>query len=86
MTLICLYFSGLYPLFRSGAADLCGAGLHLQLVLQKPSSSHQVRIRLFIVWLLISEFILLNTNTLVDFPTGCQPEKEMWAINEILKF
>jgi hypothetical protein len=34
--------SGLYPLFRSGAVDMFGAGLHAQLVLQKPSPSNQV--------------------------------------------
>ncbi|CAB4035523.1 C2 domain-containing 3, partial [Paramuricea clavata] len=33
--------SGLYPLFRSGAVDLYGAGLHVQLVLQKPSNTNQ---------------------------------------------
>ncbi|XP_028397672.1 C2 domain-containing protein 3-like isoform X2 [Dendronephthya gigantea] len=33
--------SGLYPLFRSSAIDLRGAGLHVQLVLQKPINSQQ---------------------------------------------
>lgn len=42
-----LLCSGLYPLFRSGASDLCGACIHVQASLNLCSddaSDHQVRL------------------------------------------
>ena len=42
-----LFCSGLYPLFRSGASDLCGAYIHAQVALNLSSddaSDHQVRL------------------------------------------
>lgn len=42
-----LLCSGLYPLFRSGANDLCGAYIHVQVSLNLSSddaSDHEVRL------------------------------------------
>ena len=64
-----LFYSGLYPLFRSGASDLRGAYIHVQVALNLTSddvSDHEVRL-LCTFLILVSLFNKPNVTLIIVY-------------------